>query len=203
MLTNDLFVKTFQRLYGLNDDGVAGEATFTDLDPRSWPLRNLVDGRNVLVTNGFDADNHKGVDLFWWQLDSDLPARLGYSTPYGKTSDGADGQAFYPFGTRAVAAANGLVTLAEQIGTGLLVLIEHANGDSTGYFHGQQGTQRVLAGDAVARGDALFTCGWDLSNSTSPTKLNPVHLHFSAQRDGAYMDPETWLRYAQYLPMEA
>lgn len=197
MLDNDLFVRTFQKLEGLNPDGAAGEATFTKLDPRSWPLRNLVDGRAAFVTNGFDPINHKGVDLFWWMLDTDEPARTGYETPYG------NGRGWYPFNTQAVAAANGLVTYAQQITTGYLIRLQHANGDVTGYFHGQNGTQRVMVGDAVERGDALFTCGWDLSNSGSPTSDNPVHLHFSVQRDDAYMDPELWLRYAQYLPMAA
>ena len=111
------------------------------------------------------------------------------------------GQVFYPDGTRAIAAADGKVTYSGMITTGYLVRVEHENGDVTGYFHGKDGTSLVLAGDIVRRGDPLFLCGWDLSGSLEPTDKNPVHLHFEVQRDGEYMDPEAWLRYASFLPM--
>ncbi|HUT18594.1 MAG TPA: peptidoglycan DD-metalloendopeptidase family protein [Anaerolineae bacterium] len=193
-MTHEDFVKFYQKVAGLNPDGIPGEATQTRVDGRSWPLRNLSDGRPVFVTNPFVPGKHDGVDLFWWRLDTDKPARTGYSTAFD------NGHVWYPVGTMAVAAAAGRCVRSESISTGYLVVIEHANGDTTGYFHGQAGTAQVFSGDSVSRGQSLFVCGWDRSAPLSDT--NVIHLHFSVQRGGAYMDPAVWLRYASRLPMD-
>jgi murein DD-endopeptidase MepM/ murein hydrolase activator NlpD len=190
---NEVFVKSFQTLNDLGVDGKAGEQTFSTLDPRSWPLRDLVDGRQCFVTNGFDPVKHKGIDVFWWWQDGDQLIK-GYYTPYG------GGRVWYPYGTMATAAEDGVIARSELISTGWLVTINHVTGDSTGYFHGIPQTAVVNVGDTVERGQQLFYCGWDRSLSSEPTENNPIHLHFSVQRNGAYMDPEDWLRYASYLP---
>jgi murein DD-endopeptidase MepM/ murein hydrolase activator NlpD len=189
---NEIFVKSFQTLAGIPADGLAGEQTFTALDPRSWPMRNLPDGRQFFVTNAFDPVKHKGIDIFASWQDGDQLVE-GYWTPY------AGGKVWYPFGSQSVAACAGTVKRSELIGTGWLITIEHVNGDTTGYFHGREGTALVTVGQQVERGQALFFCGWSIA-SPGPSENNVVHLHFSVQRDGAYLDPEDWLKYADYLP---
>ena len=190
---NEVFADTFQKINNIPADGLAGEQTFTVLDPRNWALRNLLDGRHCFVTNGFAPGVHDGIDIFWWWQDGDQLIH-GYWTPYG------GGKVWYPYGAMGVAACDGTVRRSELIGTGWLVTIEHANGDTTGYFHGVPQTAMVNVGDTVQRGQPLFFCGWDLSHSSTPTESNPVHLHFTVQRDGVYLDPEEWLKYADYLP---
>lgn len=192
---NKNFVETFQKLNDLNVDGLAGEETNTALDPRYWPLKNLSDGRECFVTNAFNPVTHKGIDAFWWAKDSDEPIPTGYWTPY------AGQKVWYPQGTVAVAAAAGKVVYSALISTGWLIRIQHANTDKTGYFHGVDGTAKVGVGDKVVAGQELFECGWMIgpNGSTEPTENNPVHIHFSVQRDGVYMDPVKWLRYATYF----
>jgi len=187
---NEVFVKSFQTLNGIPADGLAGELTFTTLDPRNWPLRNLPDGRQCFITNGYKPGDHNGIDIFWQWQDGDQLID-GYWTPY------AGGKVWYPYATVAVAACAGQVIRSELIGTGWLVTIKHVNGDVTGYFHGFAQTALVNVGDTVQRGQSLFYCGWDTRQPLSES--NPVHLHFSVQRDGAYMDPAAWLKYADYL----
>lgn len=189
---NENFVKTFQKMNNIPADGLAGEQTYTTLDPRSWPMRNLPDGRKIFVTNAFHPTDHKGIDIFYSWEDGDQLIE-GYWTPY------AGGKVWYPFGAMAVAAADGTVKRSELISTGWLMTVEHANGDTTGYFHGRDQTAMVNVGDTVQRGQPLFYCGWSISKP-GPNENNVVHLHFSVQRDGAYLDPEPWLKYATYLP---
>ncbi len=191
MAVNDNFVVAFQVQHGLNPDGIAGERTYTALNPRSWPLANLSDGRTPFVTNGYSPGSHDGIVIFFWAIDTDAPIPAGYSTPFG------GGDVWYPYGTQALAAADGEVIGAEQISTGYLVTLEHQGGEtSTRYFHGLAGTSKVHKGDTVVRGQPLFTCGWDLRYPLS--QGNPVHLHFAARRGAVYIDPLVWLRYASY-----
>lgn len=190
---NEVFAKTFQTDNNIPADGLAGEQTFTTLNARNWGMRNLPDGRKIFVTNAYDPGEHDGIDIFFNWLDGDQLVD-GYWTSYG------GGKVWYPYGAMAVAASAGIVRRSELIGTGWLVTIEHTNGDTTGYFHGVPQTAMVNVGDTVQGGQPLFFCGWDTSHSSTPTESNPVHLHFTVQRDGAYMNPETWLQYADYLP---
>jgi murein DD-endopeptidase MepM/ murein hydrolase activator NlpD len=187
---NKALVETIQTQNGLVVDGLAGEETFSSVDLRSWPLKDLNDGREIFITNPYNFPDHKGIDVFWHHQAGD-PLVDGYWTKYGS------GKVWYPEGTRAVAAAEGSVIHAAMIGTGFLVLVQHLGGYKTGYFHGVDGQTFVSKGDQVKRGQDLFVCGWDLRWPLS--EGNPVHLHFSAQLDGAYMDPAKWLRYASYL----
>jgi hypothetical protein len=187
---NEVFVKTFQKLNGITADGLAGEETFTTLDPRSWPLRNLPDGREAFVTNGYRPGDHNGIDLFWyWKAGDQLIE--GYNTPY------ADQRVWYPYGTLAYAACDGKVIRNEMISTGWLVTLLHANDDTTGYVHGLDQTSMVELGQEVKRGEPIYYCGYNTKYDLSEN--NPIHLHFSVRRDGAYLDPEKWLQYADRL----
>lgn len=186
---NEVFVKTYQKLNDLPADGLAGEQTFTALDGRCWPLRNLPDGRECFITNPFKAGVHDGVDVFWRWQDGDQLID-GYWTKFG------DGRVWYPYGTRAIVACDGVVRRSEAITTGWLVTVEHANGDVTGYFHGVKQTALVKPGDGVGMGMPVFYCGWDLRQPLSED--NVVHVHFSVQRDGVFIDPAAWLKYAAH-----
>jgi murein DD-endopeptidase MepM/ murein hydrolase activator NlpD len=188
---NEVFVKTFQKLNGITADGLAGEETFTTLDLRSWPLRNLPDGRKVIVTNGYRPGEHNGIDIFWYWKDGDQLID-GYWTPY------AGQKVWYPFGTMAVAACDGVVIRNEEITTGWIVTLRHANEDTTGYIHGRAQTSMVELGQQVKRGQPVFYCGWS-TKYPGPSEDNVVHLHFSVVRDGKYLDPEKWLQYASRL----
>ena len=65
-------------------------------------------------------------------------------------------------------------------GTGNCVVLEHANGWRSQYFH--LSTVHIRAGSRVARGDHIGDVG-STGRSTGP------HLHFQLSRNGADVDP--------------
>lgn len=188
-----VYVTTGQKLAGIDADSLAGEETFTKQDPRSWGVRNLADGRELFITNPFVVGKHDGIDVFFLALASDEPIPDGYWMSWGSAN-----KVFYPYGTKATAACDGLVKHAYYMSTGLLVILEHANTDQTGYFHGLKDTQLVSQGDSVERGQPLFEQGYDISAPLSSN--NGIHQHFTVKRNGIYINPATWLQYADHLP---
>jgi len=90
-------------------------------------------------------------------------------------------------GTPVVASAAGRVVFAGEEGAyGLLVEVEHADNFVTRYAH----VERVFrgAGDAVGQGDVIATVG-ATGQATGP------HLHFEILKDGAHVDPRTYVPY--------
>lgn len=69
---------------------------------------------------------------------------------------------------------------------GNAVVIEHANGISTCYYHMKKGSVRVKAGDTVSRGEVLGYMG-STGNSTG------AHLHFGIKKSGKWVDPLPYL----------
>lgn len=90
------------------------------------------------------------------------------------------------FGAPVIAAADGIVTMAGYYGGyGNCVIINHGNGVSTLYGHGQAILTEV--GKEVKKGDLIMEVG-STGNSTGP------HLHFEVRINGSCVDPMPYLQ---------
>ena len=90
------------------------------------------------------------------------------------------------FGAPVIAAADGVVTMAVyDRGYGNCVIINHGNGISTLYGHGQAILTEV--GKEVKKGDLIMEVG-STGNSTGP------HLHFEVRVNGSCVDPMPFLK---------
>jgi len=99
--------------------------------------------------------------------------------PHNGTDFGA------PTGTPIHAASFGKIVKLGQYGpNGNYVAIEHDNGYETGYSHLSRFEPGLKLGDNVKRGQVIGYVG-TTGRSTGP------HLHFSARKNGAYIDPES------------
>ena len=89
-------------------------------------------------------------------------------------------------GTPAIAAADGVVIMAQRYGGyGNAVIIDHGSGITTLYAHGSR--IKVSVGQKVTKGTAVLAIG-STGNSTGP------HLHFEIRKNGAPTDPMPYLR---------
>lgn len=89
------------------------------------------------------------------------------------------------FGAPVIAAADGVVTMADWYGGyGNCVMINHGNGISTLYGHGQ--TILTTVGTEVKKGDLIMEVG-STGNSTGP------HLHFEVRINGSAVNPLPYL----------
>lgn len=99
--------------------------------------------------------------------------------PHNGTDFGA------PIGTPIHAASFGkIVKLGDYGPNGNYVAIEHDNGYETGYSHLSRFEPGLKVGDNVKRGQVIGYVG-TTGRSTGP------HLHFSARKNGAYIDAES------------
>lgn len=90
------------------------------------------------------------------------------------------------FGAPVIAATDGVVTMAGRYGGyGNCVIINHGNGISTLYGHGQ--TILTEVGKEVKKGDLIMEVG-STGNSTGP------HLHFEVRVNGSCVDPMPYLQ---------
>lgn len=90
------------------------------------------------------------------------------------------------FGAPVIAATDGVVTMAGRYGGyGNCVIINHGNGISTLYGHGQAILTEV--GKEVKKGDLIMEVG-STGNSTGP------HLHFEVRVNGSCVDPMPYLK---------
>ncbi len=88
-------------------------------------------------------------------------------------------------GTAVVAAASGVVRLAEPLAVrGNVVVLDHGVGVHTLYFHLSQ--INVVPGQAVARGDLLGLMGTTGLSTGS-------HLHWEVRVGEVFVDPDEWL----------
>lgn len=93
------------------------------------------------------------------------------------------------FGAPVIAAADGVVSMASYYGGyGNCVMINHGNGISTLYGHGQKILTTV--GTTVKKGDLIMEVG-STGNSTGP------HLHFEVRTNGTPVDPMPYLQSSQ------
>lgn len=185
-------VRYWQTAHGLTVDGKAGPQTIATLQPAKFvlhcPLPTLPDGRVAQVTSEFrpaDRPNHDGLDWFYRWAPGDFPDWSGDKGCSG-TVDGKP-KLCVPYGTPAIAAAPGRVTLAGSSATGYRCWIDHGNGLRTGYFH-LLGL-RVAVGDTVDLGQELGEIG------DNPADNDARHLHFELSPVDRYapMDPAPYL----------
>lgn len=119
-----------------------------------------------------------------WPVSGALLAGYGRPMPDGRRSDGLLIGAGAGSPVRAV--ADGTVVYAEWMtGYGLLAIVDHGNGYMSLYAHNDALLKD--AGATVKRGDALGTVG-------SSGGQGRAALYFELRRNGAPVDPATWLR---------
>ena len=94
-----------------------------------------------------------------------------------------------PYGTPALAAADGVVSFAGVMsGYGNCVMINHGDGVTTLYGHGQKILTEL--GAQVKQGDNIMEIG-STGRSTGP------HLHFEVRINGSTVNPLTYLQAGQ------
>ena len=120
-----------------------------------------------------------------WPASGALLAGFGGRMPDGRSSDGLLIGA--GAGSPVKAVADGQVVYAEWMtGYGLLLIVDHGNGYMSLYAHNDALLKDV--GSAVKRGESLGTVG------SSGGQGRPA-LYFELRRNGAPVNPSTWLRH--------
>ena len=138
-----------------------------------------------------DKLNYSGGVMAW-----PAPGFNRITSPYGRrihpiTKDyrmhtGIDISGYGINGTPAIAAADGVVIMAQRYGGyGNAVIIDHGSGITTLYAHGS--SIKVRVGQKVTKGTTVLAIG-STGNSTGP------HLHFEIRKNGAPTDPMPYLR---------
>ncbi len=154
-----------------------------------WPLpfiRGANGVRRPRVTSAFrpaDRPDHDGLDWFYRWEDGDKPAFVGDGGCEGKNADGTP-KWVVPYGTSAMAAAQGVIQVAGPSPTGYRVWVNHGNGLRTGYFH--LSALAVKQGEHVLKGSALGLVG---HNPSGGADGNHLHMELSPVEKYAPMDP--------------
>jgi murein DD-endopeptidase MepM/ murein hydrolase activator NlpD len=120
-----------------------------------------------------------------WPLPGDVGVvSSSFGAPRGRsTHQGVDFSA--PRGTKVVATADGVVSVAGRTGDyGRMVVIDHGNGWETRYAHLHR--IKVEKGDRVRRGRKLGTVGHSGNAGGN-------HLHYEVRRRGVPIDPRPTL----------
>ena len=145
-----------------------------------------------IATNGYEyTGDYTGGIMAWPIAKSGTYITSGYGTREHpiqgvvKQHSGIDiGNA--GFGAPVIAAADGIVTMAGRYGGyGNCVIINHGNGISTLYGHGQ--AILTQTGKQVKKGDLIMEVG-STGISTGP------HLHFEVRVNGSCVDPMPYLK---------
>lgn len=186
-------VRQFQVGAGLGLDGWAGPKTIAAIKAAmrflSSPLPTLPDGRVAQVTSAFRTaarPDHDGVDFFYSWRAGDRPDWVGDGGAATKLPSGQPKWGI-PDGTMAIAAADGVVGIANGSPTGWRCWVHHANGLRSGYFH--LANLVVKTGQAVKRGAQLGIVG------DNPRDTDARHLHFEVSPIERYepLDPALYL----------
>lgn len=120
-----------------------------------------------------------------WPVSGALLAGFGATMPDGRSSDGLLIGA--GAGSSVNAVADGQVVYAEWMtGYGLLLIVDHGNGYMSLYAHNDALLKDV--GATVKRGESVSTVG------NSGGQGRPA-LYFELRRNGAPVNPSTWLRH--------
>ena len=120
-----------------------------------------------------------------WPASGALLAGFGATMPDGRSSDGLLIGA--GAGSPVKAVADGAVVYAQWMtGYGLLLIVDHGNGYMSLYAHNDALLKDV--GATVRRGESLGTVG------SSGGQGRPA-LYFELRRNGAPVNPSTWLRH--------
>ncbi|MCE7033417.1 peptidoglycan DD-metalloendopeptidase family protein [Lysobacter sp. GX 14042] len=118
-----------------------------------------------------------------WPVDGRLLAGYGATMPDGRKSQGLLVGA--PAGSTVRAARAGMVVYAEWMsGFGLILIIDHGDGNMSLYAHNEALLRE--AGERVSAGDAVATVG------SSGGHGQPA-LYFELRRGGQPVDPRGWL----------
>ncbi|WP_202079305.1 murein hydrolase activator EnvC family protein [Caldalkalibacillus salinus] len=130
--------------------------------------------------------------VFAWPVpDSQrITSHFGLRTdPFTGASRGHNGMDVgAPQGTTIVAAADGIVIVAEYLrGYGNTVIIEHGDNTRTLYGHIRNGGIVVNSGQRVEKGQKIAEIG-STGRSTGP------HLHFEVHENGQQVDPMNYLK---------
>jgi murein DD-endopeptidase MepM/ murein hydrolase activator NlpD len=104
-------------------------------------------------------------------------------TPYTAGHRGLDFET--PRGADVLAASDGIVAFAGQVGGALFVSIDHPVGLRTTYSF--LDVVLVTEGQSVAQGDRIAVSG------SGHAGVTPPHLHFGLRRGSEYLDPEPYL----------
>ncbi len=155
------------------------------------PARGTPQARKPVITSGFrtaDRKDHNGVDIFYRWLPGDKPYFVGDGGCEGKNADGTP-KWVVPYGTYALAAADGTVQIAGPSPTGFRVWIDHGNGLRSGYFHLATAPE-LRAGMKVSKGFALGLVG---HNPTGGADGNHLHFEVSPVEKYQPMDPQKYL----------
>ncbi len=115
------------------------------------------------------------------------------SSPFGMRTDPINGEKKFHKGmdiavregsTVYAPAAGTVVSVGDQPGYGLTVVVQHANGYQSRYAH--LSSASVQAGQRVAAGDVLAKSG-NTGRSTG------AHLHLEVLENGQALNPENWV----------
>jgi murein DD-endopeptidase MepM/ murein hydrolase activator NlpD len=190
------------RYEALAVDGKPGPKTLAQLEkeyPGLFPPKDpapflhhplpAINGRMATITSGFrtkDRPTHDGVDLFYKWRPGDRPDFVGDGGCEGRNQDGSP-KWVVPYGTQALAAADGTVQIAGNTSTGYRCWIDHGNGLRSGYFHLE--TLDVRSGDPVKQWQPFGLVGHN------PAKTDGRHLHFEVSPVDKYapVDPQKYL----------
>ncbi len=114
---------------------------------------------------------------------------LQYSETLGdwRTHDGID-LAAKPGTTVLSACAGTVLCVKDDPLMGTTVQVEHDGGYTTTYAN-LQSKPPVLAGDEVAAGQIIGAVG----DTAVAESAQPPHLHFAVEKDGDFLDPESFL----------
>ena len=124
-----------------------------------------------------------GSGKYAWPLKDSFTRTTGFETRWGDFHQGVDLACSQ--GTNIYAADGGTVTTAGYSGTyGLLVVIDHQNGQETRYAHCSK--LLVNVGDKVFQGQHIAEVG-STGRSTGP------HLHFEIRINGTPKNPYNYL----------
>lgn len=154
------------------------------------PGRSTPQSRKPVVTSGFrtsDRPNHDGLDFFYRWEPGDEPSFVGEGGCEGKNADGSP-KWVVPYGTCALAAADGMVQVAGPSPTGFRVWVNHGNGLRSGYFH--LVSVHVAAGSKVVKGSTLGRIG---NNPQPPADGNHLHFEVSPVEKYQPLDPRKYL----------
>lgn len=120
-----------------------------------------------------------GSGKYDWPLKDGFRQSSGFGARWGRQHAGID--LACPVGTNVYAADGGTVIRAGYAGAyGMLVVIDHQNGQETRYAHNSK--LLVKAGDKVFKGQHIAESG-NTGRSTGP------HLHFEIRIDGTPTNP--------------
>lgn len=181
--------KTIQQSYieQLSDDEKELQDKIAEYKAEEQRIQNLIDFASGM---GYDGEYTGGL-MAWpvaksgTYITSDYGIREHPVQGVIKQHTGIDiGNAGY--GAPVIAAADGIVSYAGELGGyGKCVIINHGNGISTLYGHGQAIHTEV--GAEVKKGDLIMEVG-STGVSTGP------HLHFEVRINGTAVDPKPYLQ---------